>query len=129
MFYVEVSFDHTFSFNTTASKTMAQVAKDIIAEAKRRSKSILLIFNLISILSGFLFIWMVLRVIHYRNQFIRNDRFDNFYINKQFVKVDEQRKKMGKESLLPLTRKERGKYVRVMILNRIRLLYSNIAYV
>lgn len=44
-----------------------------------------------------------------------NDRFDNVYLNKYFVEVNQRRLEMGKETALPLQRKERGKYVQVKI--------------
>lgn len=44
-----------------------------------------------------------------------SDRFDNVYINKRFHAIDLKRLEIGKETVLPLKRKETRKYIEVAI--------------
>jgi hypothetical protein len=55
------------------------------------------------------------RVIHYHMKFLTSDRFDNRFITKDFREIDFRRTKHNKETVLPLTRLERNKYVMVML--------------
>lgn len=48
-----------------------------------------------------------------------SDRFDNVYLNKEFVALNKRRMEMGKETVLPLKRKERRKYVEVFQLSNL----------
>ena len=48
----------------------------------------------------------------YRHKYVTSDRFDNFYITYDLRDIDERRKELGRESILPLTFKETGKYVK-----------------
>lgn len=112
MFSVSVHFDHNFYFKTHTSKNTSQIADAILDEIKERSKHLFLFFNWMSLLTSFMFLWIFLRAIIYRNKFLLSDRFDNYYITKNFIKIDEQRKKLNKDSVLPLTRKEGNKYAR-----------------
>jgi hypothetical protein len=47
----------------------------------------------------------------YRQKYLTNDRFDNFYLTYKLLEVDVRRQKMGHESIFPLKRKERGRYI------------------
>jgi hypothetical protein len=55
------------------------------------------------------------RVIRYHLKFLTSDRFDNRFITKDFREIDFQRSKHEKETVLPLTRTEKNKYVTVML--------------
>ncbi|KAK3612459.1 hypothetical protein CHS0354_032073 [Potamilus streckersoni] len=47
----------------------------------------------------------------YQYKFLSNDRFDNIYVTYKVRDIDERRKALGREPILPLTWKEQGKYV------------------
>jgi hypothetical protein len=49
-----------------------------------------------------------------------NNRFDNNYITRKFHEIDEQRLNMDKETILPLSRKERNKYIEITSLKLIK---------
>ena len=51
------------------------------------------------------------RAVMYRQKYLTNDRFDNFYLTYKLLEVDVRRQKMGHESIFPLKRKERGRYI------------------
>lgn len=42
-----------------------------------------------------------------------SDRFDNFYITDKFREINAQRLKQNKDTVLPLTRKEKRKFIEV----------------
>jgi hypothetical protein len=54
------------------------------------------------------------RVIHYHLKFLTSDRFENRFITKYFREIDLQRAKHDQETVLPLTRTERRKYIMVI---------------
>ena len=51
------------------------------------------------------------RVLYYRYKFLTNERFDNRFINKDFRNIDIRRAQMGKETILPLNKRERNIYI------------------
>lgn len=48
------------------------------------------------------------------------DRFKNYYINRKFHEIDDRRKEMEKDCVLPLTNKERGKYIEITSLKMVK---------
>ncbi|CAG2196969.1 unnamed protein product [Mytilus edulis] len=51
------------------------------------------------------------KAVLYRQKYLNSDKFDNYYLTFKVQEVDQRRKQMGKESIYPMTRKEKGKYV------------------
>ncbi|XP_060680006.1 dendritic cell-specific transmembrane protein-like [Hemiscyllium ocellatum] len=68
------------------------------------SKSIMVAFGLLLVLiaSGL-----------YIRKYVRNTDFENVFITKQFVELDERRSKQGKAALLPLTKEERKHLIKI----------------
>lgn len=51
------------------------------------------------------------RAIRYRHRYLRDDTFDNVYITRHFVELDLRCAEAGKPTVLPLSARERGRYV------------------
>lgn len=50
---------------------------------------------------------------YYRFKYLTSEKYDNIYINQYFREIDQRRAKSGKETVLPLTKKEKLTYVPV----------------
>lgn len=61
MFYVKINFSHSFDFETKSSKTLDEVANDIVSEIHNRTDKFLKIFDCMSFLSGFFVLFIFLR--------------------------------------------------------------------
>lgn len=120
MFFVSVHFDHHFYFKTVASKNFSQIHANIAHELEDRSNNLFLFFNIIGLISSIFFIMILLRAIKYKHKFLTKDRFDNFYINHEFLAIDEQRKSNNMETILPFTSREKRKYIRLTSIYLIR---------
>jgi hypothetical protein len=70
-----------------------------------------------------MFLFFFSRVIHYRLKFLTSDRFDNRFITSDFLEIDLQRAKHDLETVLPLNRREKRHYVRVIFTGIIIFLF------
>uniref|UniRef100_T1GCD7 Dendritic cell-specific transmembrane protein-like domain-containing protein n=1 Tax=Megaselia scalaris TaxID=36166 RepID=T1GCD7_MEGSC len=55
----------------------------------------------------------IYRALYYRYRYLKNIEFNNFYITKAFRDIEEIRLEMKKDLVLPLTWKEKGKYINI----------------
>ncbi|XP_060536244.1 DC-STAMP domain-containing protein 2-like [Cylas formicarius] len=120
-FYVRIKFSHSFKFETTASKNLKEIAQEIVAEIKDRSKRIVAFFNFMTSAAMLFFLFMVFQVTYYRFKFLTSERFDNIYITKYFRQIDMRRAKLSKETVLPLNKRERNLYVPINSLSLAKL--------
>ncbi|XP_058828490.1 DC-STAMP domain-containing protein 2-like [Topomyia yanbarensis] len=111
MFSVKVDFDHAFAFKTNSSKTFSQITHEIKQEISAKSKSLFTLFNIFGVISSFCFLCVIIRSIRYKMKYLTKDQFDNCYLSRDFEEIDGRRKTLGRETLLPLTRKERNRYI------------------
>ncbi|XP_066262197.1 uncharacterized protein [Euwallacea similis] len=111
MFYVRIRFSHSFKYKTVSSKSVTQIAKEIVAEIKDRSRNIVAFFNFMTLTSMLFFMYLIFQVVYYRFRYLTSERFDNVYITKYFREIDKRRAKFNKETVLPLTRMEKTMYV------------------
>lgn len=111
IFYVSIKFQHKFHFETNTSKTLTEIKHDIMADVRERSQTFLMVVSWIQFVAGLFFLWMIAKVMHYRSRFLTDNRFDNFYLNREFYAINERRIAMGKESALPLTWMEQRKFI------------------
>ncbi|XP_043545277.1 LOW QUALITY PROTEIN: dendritic cell-specific transmembrane protein-like [Chiloscyllium plagiosum] len=82
------------------------------------SRSIILTFDRVlmvskSIMVAFGLLLVLLASGLYIRKYVRNTDFENVFITKQFVELDERRSKQGKAALLPLTKKERKHLIKI----------------
>lgn len=47
----------------------------------------------------------------YQRRYLRDDTFDNVYITRRFVELDLRCAEQGKPTVLPLSARERGRYI------------------
>lgn len=61
------------------------------------------------------------RVLRYRYKWLTRDRFDNRYLTVDFYEIEKQRLQQDKETVLPLNRRERNKYIPLTSFTLIRI--------
>lgn len=61
MFYVRITFSHSFHFQTNASKTYAEVATGIVDEIKERTQFVGVIFDTMNLFASFLFLFLLVK--------------------------------------------------------------------
>ncbi|OXB54223.1 UNVERIFIED_CONTAM: hypothetical protein H355_011969, partial [Colinus virginianus] len=72
---------------------------------------LILTLILILVLILILILILTLRALRYRHRYLRDDAFDNVYITRRFVLMDEQRALQGRPTVLPLTPRESTRYI------------------
>ncbi|XP_055610614.1 DC-STAMP domain-containing protein 2 isoform X2 [Uranotaenia lowii] len=120
MFYVQVEFEHAFEYELNSSKTFSQITQEIKKDINSKSKGLFSLFNMFGILSSFCFICVIIRAVRYKMKYLTKDNYDNHYISREFKSIDERRRRMGLDTVLPLVRKERNRYIRLTSLTLIR---------
>ncbi|XP_052859887.1 DC-STAMP domain-containing protein 2-like [Anopheles cruzii] len=117
LFRVKVEYDHAYDFATNASKSFAEIRADIRAEIAQRTLPLRRTFNLLGVVTSGFFICILIRAIQYHEAFLERDEFDNIFLTKEFYEIEKRRGELNMEPLLPLTRKERHRYVPVTSLH------------
>ncbi|XP_036253617.1 DC-STAMP domain-containing protein 2 [Molothrus ater] len=110
-FEFNISVVHHFSVNLNASKSLGEVSADIMEAVQHHMEPyhrVLELFSYISFLAV-LFLWY--RAVKYRRRYLRDDTFDNVYITRRFVEMDLRCAEQGKPTVLPLSARERGRYI------------------
>ncbi|KAM7354818.1 DC-STAMP domain-containing protein 2-like [Cochliomyia hominivorax] len=113
LFDVSISFDHDFYFQTTSSKELKQVQKDIMSDIHKKMNTFVLIFGWLDLTSMLLLFVIIIKAIYFRLKYIHNPGYQNCYITNEFLEIDEQRKRLQMETVLPLTFLERFKYPKI----------------
>ncbi|EGI58274.1 DC-STAMP domain-containing protein 2 [Acromyrmex echinatior] len=111
MFYVKVKFSHSFHFETNQTKTIEDVSTGIITEIRERTDRFLAVFDWMSFGTTFFIFFMLLRILRYRHKWLTSDRFDNRYLTDDLRTIDLIRTRQDKETILPLNRRERNRYI------------------
>ncbi|XP_066587675.1 uncharacterized protein [Prorops nasuta] len=121
MFYVKIQFSHSFHFETNQSKSLEEVSTGIVTEIRSRTDKFLTVFDWMSFGTSFFVVFMLLRVIHYRHKWLTNERFDNRYLTEDLRTIDLIRCRQDKETVLPLNRRERNKYIPLTSMTLVRM--------
>ncbi|XP_068981009.1 DC-STAMP domain-containing protein 2-like [Bombus flavifrons] len=111
MFYVKVKFSHSFHFETNQSRTIQDVSTSITTEIRSRTDKLFGFFDFMNFITSFFMFFIILRVLRYRYKWLTSERFDNRYITDDLRTIDLIRTRQDKETVLPLNRRERNKYV------------------
>lgn len=61
MFYVSVSIEHNFDFNTNTSKTIRTIHAEIIGEIKQNTDKVTSVMNFAGTFMSFFFLWMLFK--------------------------------------------------------------------
>ncbi|XP_074895439.1 DC-STAMP domain-containing protein 2, partial [Buteo buteo] len=110
-FEFNISAVHRFDISLNASKSLGEVALDIMEGVRLRLEPIRQVLGLFMHVSFCAILYMYLQALRYRHRYLRDDTFDNVYITRRFVELDLWRAEQGKPTVLPLTAWERGRYI------------------
>lgn len=58
---------------------------------------------------------IISRAKYYQHMYETRSRFDNRYVTKELQQLDLKRQRQGRETVLPLNRRERAKYITVRV--------------
>ncbi|NXJ99822.1 DCST2 protein, partial [Corythaixoides concolor] len=110
-FEFNISAVHRFDISVNASKSLGEVALDIMEGVSKRlepTRRVLGIFTHVSLLA---ILYMYIQALRYRHRYLRDDTFDNVYITRRVIDLDLRRAKQGKPTVLPLKARERSRYI------------------
>ncbi|XP_068024942.1 DC-STAMP domain-containing protein 2 [Melanerpes formicivorus] len=110
-FEFNISAVHYFDVQLNASKSLGEVALDIMENVGELLDPIQEVLGLFTHLSFLAVLYMYLQALRYRRQYLQDDSFDNIYITRQFVALDLRRAQQGRATVLPLTAWENRRYI------------------
>ncbi|XP_031822547.1 DC-STAMP domain-containing protein 2 isoform X2 [Sarcophilus harrisii] len=110
-FEFNVTASHHFKVNLNSSRSLAQVAFDLQEAVNLKLHPIRETLGLLGHTTPFLFIFLYLQALFYRYHYLTKDNFDNIYITNRFMRMDAIRIKAGLPSVLPLSSRERRRYI------------------
>ncbi|KAL0811276.1 hypothetical protein ABMA28_009692 [Loxostege sticticalis] len=125
MFSMRVHVHHSYSFSSNDSRSASQVAAGIVTEIRKRADPLLTWLSWSSCVTSLFLLLIIFRAKYYQHMFETRSRFDNRYITKEIRDLDLKRLREGRETILPLNRREREKYVTT---TSFRLVASEKAY-
>ncbi|XP_050553800.1 uncharacterized protein LOC118270849 isoform X3 [Spodoptera frugiperda] len=111
MFHVEVHMHHSFSYSSNTSRSASQVAAGIVTEIRNRADPLLTWLSWSSCVTSLFLLLIIFRAKYYQHMYETRSRFDNRYVTKELQELDLKRQRQGRETVLPLNRRERAKYI------------------
>ncbi|XP_067395311.1 DC-STAMP domain-containing protein 2 [Emydura macquarii macquarii] len=110
-FEFNISAVHRFDVSLNSSKSLAQVALDIMEDVSLRLQPARELLGLFAHVSSCVILYLYLQALLYRRRYLRDDTFDNRYITRRFLAMDVLRARQGRPTVLPLTARESTKYI------------------
>ncbi|XP_065714009.2 DC-STAMP domain-containing protein 2 [Patagioenas fasciata] len=110
-FEFNISASHRFDVNLNASKTLNEVALDIMEEVHVRMQPTSELLGIFTHVSFIAILYVYLQALRYHHQYLHDESFDNIYITRRFVRLDLRQAEQGKPTVLPLSAWERSRYV------------------
>ncbi|XP_074837400.1 DC-STAMP domain-containing protein 2 [Carettochelys insculpta] len=110
-FEFNISAVHQFDINLNATKSLAQVALDIMEAVGLRMQPAREVLGLFAHLSSIAILYLYLQALRYRRRYLHDDGFDNIYITRRFVAMDALRARQSRPTVLPLSARESTKYL------------------
>ncbi|XP_063276610.1 DC-STAMP domain-containing protein 2 [Prinia subflava] len=110
-FEFNISVVHQFSFNLSASKSLGEVSADMMAAVERHMEPYHRALEFFSYISFLAILFLCYQAVRYKRRYLRDDMFDNVYITRRFVELDLRCAEEGKPTVLPLSARERGRYI------------------
>uniref|UniRef100_A0A2A4JCQ8 Uncharacterized protein n=1 Tax=Heliothis virescens TaxID=7102 RepID=A0A2A4JCQ8_HELVI len=111
MFHVEVHMSHAYSFSSNTSRSASQVAAGIVTEIRNRADPLLTWLSWSSCVTSLFLLLIIFRAKYYQHMYETRSRFDNRYVTRELQELDLKRQRQGRETVLPLNRRERAKYI------------------
>ncbi|KAM6330917.1 DC-STAMP domain-containing protein 2 [Alca torda] len=110
-FEFNISATHHFNISLGASKSLGEVATDIMEGVRLRLEPTHRVLGLFLHFSFCAILYLYLQAVRYRHRYLRDDTFDNMYITRRFVELDLRRAEQGRATVLPLTARECTRYI------------------
>ncbi|KAM6309485.1 DC-STAMP domain-containing protein 2 [Podargus strigoides] len=110
-FEFNISAVHRFDVSLNASKSLGEVALDIMEDVSLRLEPARRVLGIFTYFSLWAILYLYIQALRYRRRYLRVDTFDNIYITRRFVELDVRRAEQGRPTVLPLSFRERGRYV------------------
>ncbi|XP_067169209.1 DC-STAMP domain-containing protein 2 [Apteryx mantelli] len=111
-FEFNISAVHHFDVSLNSSKTLGEVALDIMEGVRACLEPAREVLGLFAHFSSCAILYMYLQALRYRHRYLQDDTFDNIYITRRFVELDVRRAEQGKPTVLPLRARESSRYIR-----------------
>ncbi|NXK28259.1 DCST2 protein, partial [Arenaria interpres] len=110
-FEFNISAVHHFNVSLSASKSLGQVASDIMQAVRLRLEPTRRLLGLFLHFSFCAILYLYLQAVRYRYRYLRDDTFDNVYITRRFMELDLRCAEEGRATVLPLTKRECLRYI------------------
>ncbi|KAJ2940494.1 hypothetical protein O0L34_g6426 [Tuta absoluta] len=107
-----VHVHHSYSSGSNASHSANQVPPGIVTEMRNRADLMLTWLSWSSCVTSLSLLLIIFRAKYYQNMYETRSRFDNRYVTKELIDLDLKRLRHGKETVLPLNKREKGKYIK-----------------
>nr|XP_028566930.1 DC-STAMP domain-containing protein 2 isoform X2 [Podarcis muralis] len=111
-FEFNITAVHHYDVTVNASKSLSQVAFDIMEDVSKRLQPAKEAVGLFGYMSTLVILYLYVKALLYRKHYLHEDSFDNIFITKPFLEMDAMRRKNKKPTVLPLSAKECTKYIR-----------------
>ncbi|XP_026323167.1 DC-STAMP domain-containing protein 2-like [Hyposmocoma kahamanoa] len=108
---LQVKVHRSYTFSSNASKSASQVAAGIVTEIRNRADPLLTWLSWSPCVTSLFLLLIIFRAKEYQNMFETRSRFDNRYMTKELRAIDLKRQKQGRDTVLPLNRREKVKYI------------------
>uniref|UniRef100_A0A8C0ULU7 DC-STAMP domain containing 2 n=1 Tax=Cyanistes caeruleus TaxID=156563 RepID=A0A8C0ULU7_CYACU len=110
-FEFNISVVHHFSVNLNASKSLGEVSADMMEAVQQHMEPYYHVLELFSYMSILAILYLCYQAMRYQRRYLRDDTFDNIYITRRFVELDLRCAEEGRPTVLPLSARERGRYI------------------
>ncbi|XP_032841369.2 DC-STAMP domain-containing protein 2 [Tyto alba] len=110
-FEFNISAVHRFDINLSASKSLGEVALDMMESVRAQLEPTRQVLGLFTHVSFCAILYIYFQALRYRRRYMKDDTFDNIYITQRFVALDLQRAEQGRPTVLPLSAWERRRYI------------------
>ncbi|XP_053867134.1 DC-STAMP domain-containing protein 2 [Malaclemys terrapin pileata] len=110
-FEFNISAVHQFDVSLNSTKSLAQVALDIMEAVGLRLQPAREVLGLFAHVSSCVLLYLYLQALLYRRRYLHDDDFDNIYITGRFLAMDVLRAQQGRPTVLPLSARESTKYI------------------
>ncbi|WAR04307.1 DCST1-like protein [Mya arenaria] len=110
-FHVDLNISSDFNASTNTSGSFKDIQKEIDEDISSKTRGV---FSFLKVFKKVLSLSLLLifaQSVWYLRNYLAKDGYDNIYITSQLKELDEGNKKIGKDSILPLKKKEHEKYV------------------
>ncbi|XP_056332009.1 DC-STAMP domain-containing protein 2 [Danio aesculapii] len=111
-FEFNISTSINFKLLMNSSQSMQDAAQQIMEEVSEELVLLQELKALLTYTGFFMLLFIYLQVVLYKNKYLHNDEFENFYITDQFIELDRKCSRQGKATVLPLSHRETLTYIR-----------------